>query len=470
MSRRVPVIIAFFAVLLVGVTGAQAAPGGVGYIKDGQVWVAKLDGTKKVQMSSGDAWWNDVGQSSTGGIVATKNEPGKIAQLTTFTVWNADGSEKDFGPASPGSNFAGASLAAPLGLELTASNGLLIYGFSSYVYGYPVGSLTTGYALLPSATRSTPTSTFTNTLIDWPSLAAGRIIGSPDGHTISVEDPGGNNTSNFTAWTGPNMAITGVPNGTVHRVQASDDGKVLGFEVDVHDGNNPAADDSRVLLMKTSGLLGTYVDDCWLPTSGKAPAVDISADGTEIAWEDADGVKISGPPDFTGPANCLLTRAPALIEAGARHPALGPIDVDALYAARNPVTTTTPTTPTPTTTTPTTPTLKTPAPGAAPALAVPTGLSAAKLTGSKGTTLTVAVGKAGKVSVSVTVSAKSVGRKGKAIVIATGTAKRTKAGAFTIRVKRTAAGKRYAKKLKGKRVKVIVRSGGKTTTKTIKLK
>lgn len=145
--------------MLFGPAAAQASPGGVAYIKDGQVWVAKLDGTKKVQLSTGDAWWNDVGQSSTGGIVATRNEPGKIAQLTTFTVWNADGSEKDFGPLSP-LNFAGASLAAPLGLELTQSNGLLIFGFSKQTY-FPL-TTDTGYALVSTATRSAPTGTFTN--------------------------------------------------------------------------------------------------------------------------------------------------------------------------------------------------------------------------------------------------------------------------------------------------------------------
>lgn len=76
-------------VVLIGALGATtgiaaAVPGGVAYIDGGHVQIAKLDGTKKIQLSDGLAWWNAAAQSDTGGVLATKNEPGKIAQLSLF--------------------------------------------------------------------------------------------------------------------------------------------------------------------------------------------------------------------------------------------------------------------------------------------------------------------------------------------------------------------------------------------------
>ncbi len=466
---RLSRILAVGALLIAG-SAATAQAAGVAYLKDGQVWVSSLDGSKSVQLSTGDAWWNAVGQSSSGGIVATKNEPGKIAQLTQFAVWNPDGSIKDQGPASPGLNFSG-SLAAPLGLELTADNRGIIYGFSEYVYGFPVGTLTTGYALLPTDTRVTPTKTLTNTIIDWPTLVAGRIIGSPDGQAMTLENAGGNNTggsnnADFTAW--PGIAITGVQNGKIHRIHSSDSGALLAFEIDIHDANNSAADTSRILMMKTGGLLGAYADDCWLPVTGKAEFADVAADGSSVVWSDADGVKIAGPPAFGGEADCVLTRPATLIAAGGKYPAVGPIDVDALYAARNPAPPA-PTTTTPTPKTPAKPVLKVPAANKPPVAALPAETTAATLIAGTGT-VEVAAGKAGKVTVTVTVTAKSVGRKGKAIVIATGTAKLGKAGQITVKLKATKAGKALKKKLKGRKVTLVIKAGGKTTRKTVTLK
>jgi hypothetical protein len=111
-----------------------------------------------------------------------------------------------------------------------------------------------------------------------------------------------------------------------------------------------------------------------------------------------------------------------------------------------------------------------PAPGKPPVVQTPTSLKASTLVGAKGTSLTIAVGKAGAVKVTVTVSAKSVGRKGKAIVISTGNAKPSKAGQLVVKLKPTKLGKKLKKKLRGKKVTIVVTSGGKSTRTRVKLR
>jgi hypothetical protein len=74
------------------------------------------------------------------------------------------------------------------------------------------------------------------------------------------------------------------------------------------------------------------------------------------------------------------------------------------------------------------------------------------------------------VTITVTVAAGAVGRTGRPIVIATGSAKAKKKGAVQVRLKPTKLGKALKAKLRGKTVKVVVRSGGRTTTKTVTLK
>ncbi len=435
--------------MLVNAAAAAAVPGGVVYLKGQQVWASKYDGSLKVQISSGDAWWNEVAVSTSGGIAGTKVEPGKGGQYSLFTIWNPDGTVKDEGPASPGTNFSGGTLASPLGLELTPSNSALLFGYSQYIYGFPVGTLNTGYAILPSVTRTTGSSSAIPNTPRWPSLIGGnRVIASDGGSSILVESAVGNIGGPFTTWSALDLNSSNLD---YEQVTASDDGTIVGAQFR---DTNATGNDERVKFAKTTGLLGAYVDDCDAPMTGETNGVDVSADGTLVAWADADGVKIAPTPNLRsgGPATCEFSSAPMLLEAGASHPAIGPVDVDAIYAARNPGTPGTPGTP------------STPA----PVVTVPKALTAARLTA--GTTLTVKVAAKGKVAVSITIAAKSVGRKGKAIVIATSTATAREAGQIKVRLKSTKTGRALKKKLRGKRVKLTIKAGGKITVKVVKLR
>ncbi len=445
-------------VALGATTGTVAAvPGGVAYIDGGHVQIAKLDGTKKIQLSDGLAWWNAVAQSDTGGVLATKNEPGKIAQLSLFQTWDASGNPARFGPLNH--DASGASLAMPLTLELAASNGLMLYGYSALFYGYLTTRLSQGYYAQTTATAAVGTP-LKQTVLRWPTLAGDRVVGTSDESTISVLNADQNFVGNETTlW--PNIDVSGLPGATLHRTSLSTDGTVLAAEVVFEtDSSNGSYEEERIAMIRTPGLgQAPLPGDCWLPVVGKGTNPSVSQDGTLIAWKDDQGVKIAGVPDFSGAEPCNLTRPPVVISATGSDPALGPIDVDAIWAARNPAPA---------------------APGALGALANPAAVTlsvtpparvtAKALTSTRGITLTVAIPVSGKVRVAVTIQPRLVGRTGRTpIVIATGTATAAVAGKLKVRVRPTPIGRKLTAQLRGKRVTITVRIGTWKTTKLIRL-
>jgi hypothetical protein len=147
-------------------------------------------------------------------------------------------------------------------------------------------------------------------------------------------------------------------------------------------------------------------------------------------------------------------------------PSLGPIDAAALYAARNP--------------SPLPPGTTTPPPGGGPAggggsngltVSVPSGARAAALGTRGGLRVIVTTTAAGVVKVTATVPASRLGRKGKKpVVIATGKATATKAGKVTVTLKATKAARKKLKRLRGAKVKLTVKVGQLTSTKTVTLK
>ena len=434
-------------VVLIGALGATtgvaaAVPGGVAYIDGGQVQIAKLDGTKKIQLSDGLAWWNAAAQSDTGGVLATKNEPGKISQLSMFQTWDASGNPARFGPLNH--DAFGALLAMPLTLEMTASNGLMLYGYSAFFQGFPTSTLLQGYYMQATATAAVGTPLKQNTLM-WPTLAGDRVVGTPDRKLLSVLNADQNFVGDLST---PWLDLTGT-GGDVHEASVSTDGSVVAAHVVI-----PASpvDVEKIAMIHTAGLgLAMLPGDCYLPSVGKATTPSVSQDGTLIAWKDDQGVKIAGAPDFSTADPCNLTRPPVVISPTGSSPALGPIDVDAILAARNPSAGSNP--------------------SSVLSVTPPAKVTAKALTGKNGITLTVATPVAGKVRVALTVPPKLVGRKGSTpLVIATGTATATAAGKLKVRVRPTPIGRKLTAKLRGKRVTITVRIGTRKTTKLIRLR
>src|SRR4051812_12409988 len=87
------------ALLLAAVTAGVAIPAvadaaSVAYVDKGEVWLASLDGAKKVRLSpavvnsAGEREeWLDVAQSDGGRIVAVRNKPGRVSSFSWFKIW-----------------------------------------------------------------------------------------------------------------------------------------------------------------------------------------------------------------------------------------------------------------------------------------------------------------------------------------------------------------------------------------------
>ena len=132
-------VAAIAATALVLTFAISASAASVAYLDGNEVWVSNTDGSQKIRLSSGEGDWRAVAQADDGHIVGVQLEAGKISQLSRFTVWNPSGQRIRFGALSATSN---GSFAYPLSLDLTNGGGLIIYGFSQYIYDFPVGQLT----------------------------------------------------------------------------------------------------------------------------------------------------------------------------------------------------------------------------------------------------------------------------------------------------------------------------------------
>lgn len=456
--------IAVVATGLLPVAAAHAA--GVAYIDGGQVWVSSLDGQAKVQLSPtptdpADEKWIDVAQGDGGQVIGVRNVPGRQGQYATFAVWQPDGTLTDQGPLQ---NISGYSVnVLPLSLDLTPDGKSMVYGYSdSRLNSMAQFELATGFVPQVVTTRVSGTPLNTSGQ-EWPTLVGRRVVSSSGG-TISVQDDATSNpyAGTFTPWLSVPAPYT------ARRTDVAANGKVAAIEM--YQGNV-----ERIGMFPIAGLGGaiTPVDhDCFLPTSGNGKEVSLLQDATKVAYVDDGGVKVAPVTDFAGLVTDCAPTTPVTIAAGGRHPSLGPIDVVALKNARTPVVP--PTTTPGTGTTPTTP----PATGPqgtttpAPTATLVSGAKAVALGKAAGVPVTVTVAKAGKVTLALSVSSKVLKLKGKArtIVVATGTGAARAKGRVTVKLRATAAGRRVLSKLKGRPLVLRITFGGRTTTKTVKLR
>lgn len=507
-STPVSLSLAAAAVALIGAAAAPSAQAeGVAYLDGREVWVASLDGTQKVRLSGGEGNWESVAQSTDGYVVATRREdPAKVTQTGTFTIWRPDGTVKDAGPLA-GKTAADAREVLPLGIALPPGGGVVILGYASYIGGADLG-----YFVMPSGARTRPIGGWASVgAVHAPTLVGDRVVGTPDGHAISIQNPGGGPASPaFTPWAGVNVS-----GAEVDFVEVAESGRTLALGTDFGSGA-PAGLRSRIIVWPVPGLGQAPValpgaaipggtGDCFLPTSGDATTSSFSLDGRRLAWSDSGGVRIAGTPlvqPTVPPDNLCALSAPAItIAPTGKDPSIGGIDVAAILAARNP--------------TPLVPVGGTGGtgdagnPGAPRVPAVPGGGGTAGPTGGGGiaggpgavgapggttttpsvtfvklTSLKIAslgsksgasvqavptVG--GKATFTLTVEPRSIGAKGKTpVTIATGKATLAKGKASTVKLKANAAGRKAAKKLKKKQATLTVKVGGTTSTTTVGLR
>jgi hypothetical protein len=416
-------------------TFAGTAAASVAYIDGNEVFVSSDDGARKVRLSAGEGDWREVAQSDQGYIVGTRKEAGKISQLASFTVWDPSGKIVHFGSLSGA--FTGGLNIYPNSIDITPSGGNIVYGFSASNADFSSAGKGIYLKVSADATTGVPLAMYG---AEWPTLVGTRIVGASDSNNASLQDPSSIGADTFAPWIAFNTTDPGPLQGLIlTRTDVSATGTVTASEF--RDGSFYT---QKIALGKWASLGGAYVDDCILPSSGLPRQVSVSQDGSTITWKDSRGIVIAGAPNFAGPADCVLTRAPSVISASGIYPSYGPYNV---------------------------PPAAGPAAGATnPKFnSAPSSLKLDSLV--KGVKVSVTSAVAGTAKVTLTIKPSKVGKKGKKLITLASGSSKVKAGVKTkIKIKFTSAGKKLKKKLKGKKATLTVTVGKQSSSKTVKLK
>lgn len=454
----------------------------VAYLDGKEVWVANVDGSSKTRLSGGEGDWRVVSQNAAGWIIGVRLETNKIANLSSFTLWNPQGNVAAQGPLRP--DTTGPSYAYPLGLEVTSTGGNLFYGFSASTAGFPVNTVRSGYfRTIPSAAALQPIAFaaggFDNGIPTHFTLVGDRMVGVTTGSTIGVQPVAATDGKTFAPW-----ALGALPSGYAFRgIDVSEDGRIVATEL-AEDTPGDGPDVIRIAVAKTEGLGAAYVDDCILnlPVDSTTGYPTVSPDGTAIAWQEAAGVRLTGVPNLRagGPPTCELTTAITTISATGSYPSLGGFDLAAYLASKTPP--------------PTGGTGGTGGTGAGgtggttnpggtggadgggganttPALVVKLGKAPTLSTGSSKQSLKITPQATGTAKLTISIDPKRVGQKGKTpIVLATGSKNVTADKQATVKLKPSKKAKALKKKLKGKKATITIQIGTAVYTGTIKLR
>ena len=459
--RLTPLLLAVALVLGVSSNAAQAAS--IAYIDGGEVWLSSLDGAQKVRLASpvvngsgATEKWLDVAASDGGRIVAVRNEPGKIARLSWFKVWEPNGTSVVEGPLSAPAGWA--VYVYPLGFDITADGNHMVYGYSNSSGCCPIN--------FAQGTYVRPVSTSVLDPIDLPGVQDPSIVGSRviahSGSTVRVQDPATTYGTGFASWL--STSGTGFD---LHRTDVAANGQLVA--IDLEQWNGGTQTDGQIAVLSVHGLdqLPTFpaAVDCFLPVHEVAHGPSLSQDAKLIAWNDADGLKVAGAP-VTAADPCTLTSPAVVISPTGTHGSIGGASVSAfLPPAPTP-------TPTPTPTPPPTSGV-TPAPGGGPAGAAPVATLPAKVTAKAlgaGLAVRVQVAAPGKVTITATVPAARLGRKGKPVVVASGSATAGGAGTVTVKLRLTAAARKRLRRLKGAPLTLRITHGGRTVTRNVTIR
>lgn len=456
-----------FAAALAGLAAAGAAQAAsVAYIDDREVWLSSLDGAAKVRLSAGEGRWLDVAQADGGRVIGVQNEPGKISQLSRFTIWEPDGSIAHQGPLPYRSDWAAWLLAAPLSLDLTADGRAAVFGYSASSL-FPPFSFNRGFVVMPFNNGLINTE-LTRSGRERPTLAADRVI-AVSGSSVQRQnaEAGVPYTENFSTW-----FTLGLPSGSeLRRVDVAANAGAVAWEIDGGSAANQVIDVAPL----PGGLAAepNYPAGCRLQTAGGGRDVSLSQDATRIAWRDDGGVKVAGIPVFTGADACQLSAPPVVISPTGTHPSIGGADAAAIAAARAG-------TPGGGTTGSGSGTTSRPGGGGAtgtggttsPALAVTVPARPAVSALRSGLAVTVTAPGAGLVTVTLSVPRATLGLKSgpRTVVVARGSVRATKAGKVTVRLKATKQARPRLRRLRGKTATLEVTAGTRTVTRKVRLR
>lgn len=477
---------------------ATAGAASVAYVDNGEIWVAALDGSSRTRIGpqvtfQGDSGpvtqkYLEVAAADGGRIIGVRNEPGKIANLSRFRVWepdgqvarNTSGQELD---GALGNDGAGPFYVYPLSLDITPDGGLFLNSFQKTVYnGGFISSQTYGYYAQP-VTNTAGLQPISVTGRKYATLFGKRTLTLSTDTQLSLlkDGPAAPAGTEFD----PFLGVAAPSGQELTRSDLAADGSAIAIARQRFEGGQQTVGAIDVLPISVFGppAKADFDAGCTIPATGLADHVSISPDSKRIAWADEGGVKVAPMPTFTGADACVFSSPPVVISPTGSAPSIGGADAATISATLNPPPPGTPAPTPPATTPPPTPTA-TPGPGGgtsggpnggatstAPTVSVPSaGLSAAALTSAKGLSVRVTVRRAGKITLRLTVPARVLGRRGKAVVIATGSANPKRAGTVTVKLKRTKAARGKTRRLRRARATLSITQAGRTTTRTVRLR
>lgn len=455
--RLTRILLAVAAALTATAGVADAAS--VAYIDKGEVWLASLDGTQRVQLAgpvvngAGEREeWLDVAQSDAGRIVAVRNRPGRISSFSWFKVWEPDGTSTVEGPLNAPPGWA--TYVYPLGFDISANGTTLVYGYSNSGFCCPITFRRGSYVRPATNSTQEPLSVSHR----YPGLVGSRMVAVQDASNpsvVGVQNATSGNPYNdeFTPWL--DVSGTGLD---LNGVDVAADGRLVALGLERWENGTQTTGKIGVLAIQGLDQAPAFpaAVDCFIPATGIARDASLSPDSRTIAWRDGDGVKVAGAPTTT--ANpCAFSSAPVLISATGSVPSLGGASLDAFLP--KPAPPTTPGSPTPT-----------PTPAGTPVVTVPARPTVKALSSARGLPVSVKVTEPGAVSVTGTVPARRLKRRGGPVVVASGARTASQPGTVSIRVRLTARGRRSVRRLRGARLTLRVRHRSSVVTRTVVLR
>lgn len=439
--------------LLVALSLAPAArAASVAYVDGGEVWLSSFDGAAKVRLSAGEGDWRSVTAADNGRVLGVRLEAGKIFQLSTTRLWDANGAVLSEGPLAYNTAIAWNSYVAPLSLDLSSDGLFLAYGYSGLSGFFPSTIFHQGHNVINSDLK-TGMQPIGQEGKEWPTMFGRRVVAKQGAlATVQPDDQSGPFGTTF-----DNLIDTsGVAGFSLHRTDIAATGTLAAVDL-----SSDSADD-RIGVVSLSGVtagatVGATVD-CFLPTTGETSGATLSQDATRIAWKDDGGVKIAGVPT-TAADPCVLSSPPVVIAPTGSSPSIGAADAAAILAARNPAPA-----PAPGGTTPVPPSGGN-APSGSPAATAPKTASAAKPV-----TVTLTVQQPGRITAVGRIPSRLAKRLKLPRIVARGTLTARGAGTLKLRLTPTAKARRAAKRLRGVVLTVTVTFPGGARPITLRLR
>ena len=271
-----------------------------------------------------DASWNFPSQGPDGKTVVSHRDTFEGgSKRPVLYRYGADG-KLDIANVMP--VYAGATIPVyPITLDMDWKSNAVAYGYS--YCGFACNSVYRGYWLTFSDQQGAfPSDPQGQSDAYNPTFYGTRVVSSDSGGNIFVQPDVAEApfTSSYQGWIGHADGYY------LSRAEVSPAQNMVAIEWSRSSDNAEG-----IVIARHQGTVPSDIADaCDVPTVGASSNLTFSPDGTQMAWQDGEGVKVSGVPSLAaGTATCTLTAPPRVISATGRTPHFGGADVGAMIGS-----------------------------------------------------------------------------------------------------------------------------------------